>query len=212
MNFASAISASISSHKRKDPVARSTQGPRTTAEGLSSFHIGVLGHIPRTTRFSVKKRVVAVTRVGVLPLLPMAYIVSAQEAQEEQQRVPVFTDPIVGAWNCTIPPAGGAPAFNDIKNIHVGGTQSEIDDAAPPSQESPTVGTWARTGPLTYSQKAYQKTWTASGNFLGTFHYVGPMSLNAGLNQLSIEGTATLLDANGNVVTSFPFTASCNRL
>ncbi|HEV2224790.1 MAG TPA: hypothetical protein VGR84_17490 [Candidatus Acidoferrales bacterium] len=60
------------------------------------------------------------TRVGVFPLLPMAYIVSAQEAQEEQQRVPVFTDPIVGAWNCTIPPAGGAPAFNDIENIHVG--------------------------------------------------------------------------------------------
>lgn len=164
---------------------------------------------------SFKKRLVAVTCVGVFALLPVAYIVSAQEAASnnpEEERAPVFTDPIVGAWNCTIPPAGGAPAFNDIKNIHVGGTQSEIDDAAPPSQESPTVGTWARTGSLTYSQKAYQKTWTASGNFLGTFHYVGPMSLNADLNQLSIEGTATLFDANGNVVTSFPFTASCNRL
>jgi hypothetical protein len=161
---------------------------------------------------SFKKWVVAVTCVGVFALLPVAYIVSAQGEQKEHHGVPVFTDPIVGAWNCTIPPAGGAPAFNDIKNIHVGGTQSEIDDAAPPSQESPTVGTWARTGSLTYSQKAYQKSWDASGNFLGTFHYVGPMSLNDDLNQLSIEGTATLFDANGNVVTSFPFTASCNRL
>lgn len=170
---------------------------------------------------SFKKRLVAVTCVGVFALLPVAYIVSAQGAH---QRAPVFTDPIVGAWNCTIPAAGGAPAFNDIKNIHVGGTQSEIDDAAPPSQESPTVGTWASTvdgehfgwanesGPLTYSQKAYQKSWDANGNFLGTWHYVGPMSVNAALNQLSIEGTATLFDANGNVVTSFPFTASCNRL
>jgi len=136
----------------------------------------------------------------------------AQQREGERERAPVFTDPIVGAWNCTIPPAGGAPAFNDIKNIHVGGTQSEIDDLAPPSQESPTVGTWASTGPLTYSQKAYQKSWDANGNFLGTWHYLGPMSLNAALNQLSIEGTATLFDANGNVVTSFPFTASCNRL
>lgn len=167
---------------------------------------------------SFKKRVAAVMCVGVFALLPVVYIVGAQSIGEREQggaaqpRVPVFTDPIVGAWNCTIPPAGGAPAFNDIKNIHVGGTQSEIDDAAPPSQESPTVGTWVSTGPLTYSQKAYQKSWDANGNFLGTWHYLGPMSLNAASNELSIEGTATLFDANGNVVTSFPFTASCNRL
>ena len=161
---------------------------------------------------SFKKWMVAVTCVGVFALLPVAYIVSAQDEQGENHSVPVFTDPIVGAWNCTIPPAGGAPAFNDIKNIHVGGTQSEIDDAAPPSQESPTVGTWASTGPLTYSQKAYQKIWDATGVFQGTFHYVGPMALNAALNHLSIEGTATLFDANGNIITSFPFTASCSRL
>lgn len=167
---------------------------------------------------SFKKRVVAMMCVGVFALLPVAYIVSAQAENGQEvgkgahQRGPVFTDPIVGAWNCTIPAAGSAPAFNDIKNIHVGGTQSEIDDAAPPSQESPTVGTWSSTGPLTYSQKAYQKSWDASGSFLGTWHYLGPMSLNAALNQLSIEGTATLFDANGGVVTSFPFTASCNRL
>jgi len=156
-----------------------------------------------------KKRALAVVCAGVLALVPVGYLASAQEVQHA---TPVFTDPIVGAWNCTIPPAGGAPAFNDIKDIHVGGTQSEIDDAAPPSQESPTVGTWARTGSLTYSQKAYQKSWDANGNFLGTWHYLGPMSLNSALNQLSIEGTATLFDANGNVVTTFPFTASCNRL
>src|SRR5260370_23381361 len=158
---------------------------------------------------SFRKRVVAVTCVGLFALLAVAYIVGAEG---DHERRPVFTDPIVGAWNCTIPAAGGAPAFNDIKNIHVGGTQSEIDDAAPPSQESPTVGTWARTGPLTYSQKAYQKLWDANGNLLGTWHYLAPMSLNDALNQLSIEGTATFFDPNVNVATSFPFTASCNRL
>lgn len=156
-----------------------------------------------------KKRALAAACAGVLALLPVGYLASAQAVQHG---TPVFTDPIVGAWNCTIPSAGGAPAFNDIKNIHVGGTQSEIDDAAPPSQESPTVGTWASTEPLTYTQKAYQKSWDANGNFLGTWHYLGPMSLNSALNQLSIQGTATLFDANGNVVTTFPFTASCTRL
>jgi hypothetical protein len=158
---------------------------------------------------SLTKRFAALACVGISALFTAAYLGSAEEVQ---RTTPVFTDHIVGAWNCTIPPAGGAPAFNDIKNIHVGGTQSEIDDAAPPSQESPTVGTWIKTGPLTYSQKAYQKSWDANGNLLGTWHYLGPMSLNASLNQLSIQGTATLFDPNENVVTTFPFTASCNRL
>ena len=158
---------------------------------------------------SLQKRAFVLACAGVALLLPMRYVESTQVVQHG---TPVFTDPIVAAWNCTIPPAGGAPAFNDIKNIHAGGTQSEIDDAAPPSQESPTVGTWVSTGPLTYSQKAYQKSWDANGNFLGTWHYLGPMSLNAALNQLSIQGTATLFDGSGNVVTTFPFTASCNRL
>jgi hypothetical protein len=143
-------------------------------------------------------------------LLPVLYVRGEQVADHENK--PVFTDPIAGAWNCFIPPAGGAPGFNDIKNIHVGGTQSEIDNAAPPSQESPTVGTWTKTGPFTYSQKAYQMSWDPSGNFLGLWHYVGPMTLSPSLNDLSIEGTATLVDGNGNVVTSFPFTASCTRL
>lgn len=156
-----------------------------------------------------KKRAIALAIAGIVSLLPVAYL---RSADEDHHGTPVFTDPIVGAWNCTIPPAGGAPAFNDIKNIHVGGTQSEIDDAAPPSQESPTVGTWTKTGPLTYLQKAYQKSWDASGNLLGTWHYTGPMALNSNLSELSIEGIATLFDFNGNVVTSFPFTASCIRL
>ena len=152
--------------------------------------------------------------------LPVLYVHGAAHARAvllrgdvgERPEQPVFADPIAGAWNCSIPPAGGAPGFADIKNIHVGGTQSEIDDAAPPSQESPTVGTWTKTGPLTYSQKAYQMSWDPSGNFLGLWHYVGPMTLSPSLNELSIEGTATLVDGNGNVVTSFPFTASCTRL
>ena len=156
-----------------------------------------------------KKRAIALAIAGIVSLLPVAYLRSADEVEHGR---PVFTDPIAGAWNCTIPPAGGAPAFNDIKNIHVGGTQSEIDDAAPPSQESPTVGTWTKTGLLTYSQKAYQKSWDASGNLLGTWHYTGPMALNSSLSELSIEGIATLFDSNGNIVTSFPFTASCTRL
>lgn len=151
--------------------------------------------------------------VGVVALAAMTLppVQSLSAAGSDEQAV-LKTDPIVGAWNCLIPPAGGVRAFADIKNIHMGGTQSEIDNAAPPSQESPTVGTWTKTGTRTYSQKAYQQVWDASGNFVGTFHYTGPMRLTPSQNELNIQGTATLFDSNGQVATSFSFTAHCTRL
>src|SRR6516164_10762920 len=64
-----------------------------------------------------KKRAIALAIAGIVSLPPVAYLGSADEVEHGR---PVFTDPIVGAWNCTIPPAGGAPAFNDVKNIHCG--------------------------------------------------------------------------------------------
>jgi hypothetical protein len=164
--------------------------------------------------------IIVIGVAGFMALAPVNFLRS--NTNDFQPRI-VLTDPIVGSWNCLIPPAGGSAQFNDIKNIHVGGTQSEIDNAAPPSLESPTVGTWkhaddggnAGSGEkrsLSYRQDAYQMIWDPSGNFVGTFHYFGPMSLDPSLNTLNITGTATLVDANGNEITSFPFTASCSRL
>lgn len=171
------------------------------------------------SRMKLDKRMIIVVGVaGFMALVPVKFLRS--NTNDFQPRI-VLTDPIVGSWNCLIPPAGGAPQFNDIKNIHAGGTQSEIDNAAPPSLESPTVGTWKHvddagsdgTKPsLSYRQDAYQMIWDPSGAFVGTFHYFGPMSLDSSLSNLRITGTATLVDANGNEVTSFPFTAACSRL
>ena len=144
-----------------------------------------------------------------LALIPLECL----HAQEDRSdTTPAFRAAIVGSWTCQVPPAGGAPAFTVLKNIHVGGTESEIDNAAPPSQESPTVGTWVNTGRRTYSQNAYQMSWDPSGNFVGTWNYTGSMTLGLSLKQLSIQGTATLVDPNGNELTTFPFTASCTRL
>src|SRR5260370_21500795 len=96
-----------------------------------------------------KRLALAVIVVGVL--FPVKYLQSSDNAFH---RAVVFTDPITGDWNCVIPPAGGAPQLTVIKIIHVGGTESEIDNAAPPSQHRPTVSTSAKTEPLTYSQQA----------------------------------------------------------
>jgi len=156
-------------------------------------------------------RTSATMLAGVL-VMALVGVGKLQGEDRPSAQKPVFTDPIVGQWNCPIPPAGGAPGFTVIKNIHVGGTESEIDNAVPPSQESPTVGTWTKTGHLAYTQNAYQMSWDASGNFIGTWNYTGSMTVSSAHNTLNIQGLATLFDANGNVVTSFPFTASCTRL
>ena len=148
---------------------------------------------------------------GVL-VLALVGVGNLQGDDKPSGQKPVFTDPIVGQWNCPIPPAGGAPGFTVIKNIHVGGTESEIDNAAPPSQESPTVGTWTKTGRLAYTQNAYQMSWDGSGNFMGTWNYTGSMTVGSALNTLNIQGVATFVDASGNVQPSFTFTASCTRL
>ncbi len=165
-----------------------------------------MAHLNASARFIFGAAIFA-----TVALLPATSIVAAGN----DGPTTVKTDPIVGAWNCDIPAVPGfAPEVTDIKNIHVGGTQSEIDNAAPPSQESPTVGTWMKTGRRTYAQKAYQQIWDAKGNFLGTYHYAGPMTLTPSLNELNIVGTATFYDPSGMVVASqsFPFTAHCPRL
>src|SRR5260370_21611182 len=113
---------------------------------------------------SCKKRAIVMAIMGMVALLPVE---CAQAAEKGSHNGPVFTDPIVGAWNCMIPPAGGAPGFNDIKNVHVGGTQSEIDNAAPPSQESPTRRIWTNTEPPQTFQKPLHVSCDATGNTLG---------------------------------------------
>src|SRR5262249_5818481 len=90
-------------------------------------------------RRKLTKRLIVIGVAGVMALVPIRFL---RTNTDDFKRRVVVTDPIVGSWNCLIPPAGGAPQFNVIKNIHAGGTESEIDNAAPPSQESPTVGTW----------------------------------------------------------------------
>jgi hypothetical protein len=163
------------------------------------------------TEMKKSSRTRATMLAGVVAIALFA-LGSLWGADEPPAKKPVFTDPIVGQWNCPIPPAGGAPGFTVIKNIHVGGTESEIDNAVPPSQESPTVGTWTKTRHLAYTQNAYQMSWDASGNFIGTWNYTGSMTVRSTFNTLNIQGLATLFDANGNVLTSFPFAASCTRL
>ena len=120
-------------------------------------------------------------------------------------------DPITGTWNCIVPPAGGFPQVIVVKNIHADGTMIEIDNAVPPSQESPTVGNWVRTGPRTYVLSLQQLSFDPAGTFVGTFHYTNPLTMTTSRNNMSGTFDYTLVDAGGNVIATGSGNVNCTR-
>ena len=121
-------------------------------------------------------------------------------------------DPIVGTWTCKVPPAGGFPGFDVVKNFQVGGTIVEMDNAGPSSQETATLGNWKHTGKLTYGLVLQQFTYDLSGNFAGAYHITQPLTLDESLTTLEGSFQFDLVDANGNVLASGSGTVSCGRL
>ena len=124
------------------------------------------------------------------------------------------TDPIVGTWNCVVPahtsPCVAPGCFNVIKNFHAGGTMIEMDNLAPPSQESVVLGDWKPTGRLTYIAELEQFDF-AGGSFQGTFHYTTPIMLAHSHNSLTGSFHATEVDPYGNVTDLGSGTFSCTR-
>jgi hypothetical protein len=118
----------------------------------------------------------------------------------------VKADPIVGTWECS----GSPPPFIVIKNFNAGGTMMEIDNIT--TQESPTIGTWKRTGDLTYFLVARQITYDASGNFAGIFHYTQPLTMDSSHDTLEGTFDATLVDPDGNAIPQGSGEVSCKRM
>lgn len=154
--------------------------------------------------------------VWILPLAAtlvfLGGITLGGSAQRFVHPQPVMTDPIVGTWECTVPPGGGFPEVKVIKNIHADGTMLEIDNAAPPSLETPTVGDWKRTEWLTYEAQLRQMTFDAGGNFVGTFHYTNPLTMAPSLNNMQGSFDYQLIDPSGNEIASGSGIVSCTRL
>ncbi len=76
----------------------------------------------------------------------------------------------------------------------------EMDNLAPPSQESVVLGSWTRQelNKRTYAAELEQFDF-AGGSFQGTFHYSTPITLDRGLNKLTGSFHATEIDPFGNV-------------
>ena len=142
---------------------------------------------------NVSKKYLPVTIVALVAISILVAAVSRADQNSNSAFHPqvLISSPIIGTWECS----GGPPPFKVTKNFNAGGTMMEIDNISP--FESPTVGSWKQTSPLTFFLVARQFTYDPSGNFLGTFHYTQPLTMDSSRN--SIEGTfqATFVDPNG---------------
>lgn len=116
------------------------------------------------------------------------------------------SDVIVGTWECD----GAPPPFKVIKNFEAGGTMMEIDNIS--TQESPTIGSWKRTDELKYFLVARQFTYDTNGNWVGTFHYTQPLTMDPSRNKMAGTFHFELIDPNGNSISSGDGQVSCARM
>jgi hypothetical protein len=135
----------------------------------------------------------------------MAGLVSGAQAQSTPD------DPIVGTWIYTNTPDEGA-TFTEIETYAPGGSITAIDNFAPSSQETISVGPWRKIAPLKYVEDNYQFLYDANGNFTGTFIVHAEDDLSADFKTITGPPyTYVVLDPKGKVVDRGTGTSSAVR-
>jgi len=149
---------------------------------------------------------VTIVLVAVSSILATAVSRAGQNSNSDFHSQALLSSPIIGTWECS----GGPPPFKVTKNFNAGGTMMEIDNISP--FESPTIGSWKQTGPLTFFLVARQFIYDPSGNFLGTFHYTQPLTMDSSRNSIAGTFQATLVDPNGTESDGGSGEVNCARM
>jgi hypothetical protein len=112
-------------------------------------------------------------------------------------------DPIVGTWLVTVAAEDGSPSFTVFETYSAGGAVTAIDNQAPSSLETTSVGTWRKVGPRKYYETQWQMLYNPDGSFFGT--WIGEIEddLDAsGTKMPTGPFTYEILDAYGTVIDS----------
>lgn len=144
-----------------------------------------------------------------LAMLAMAPAALAQGAGPHQDSM--GPNPIVGTWKVVSPPSDGMPEVDAIKTFHSGGTLSVIDNAAPPSAETITLGSWKVLDDGSIEEVCEQYLFDSSGSFTGIMAVVGINTIDS-LGNLNGTASFTIFDPNRNVLATGTFTETGTRL
>src|ERR1700722_11217458 len=136
---------------------------------------------------------------AVVVLAALAASATAQEPAKSHKG----QDPIVGTWLVTVAAEEGTPSFTVFETYSASGAVTAIDNQAPSSQETTSVGWWRKVGPRKYYETQWQMIYNPDGSFFGT--WIGEIEddLDAsGTKTPSGPFTYTIVDAYGNVIDS----------
>jgi hypothetical protein len=140
---------------------------------------------------------------AALVLAALATGITASAPAEAQSKSHNSQDPIVGTWLVTVAAEDGSPSFTVFETYSASGAVTAIDNQAPSSLETTSVGTWRKVGPRKYYETQWQMLYNPDGSFFGT--WIGEIEddLDAsGTKMPSGPFTYTIVDAYGNVIDS----------
>jgi hypothetical protein len=112
---------------------------------------------------------------------------------------------IVGTWDVHVSARDcqtGAEirTFESLEHFHTGGTMLDASSGFAPSRQTPGIGVWSHLRGNTYSFSFKSFGFDASGNPTGWTIVRHEVTLNAGADEFTSEGTAEFYDANGNLL------------
>ena len=142
-------------------------------------------------------------RLGGVVLAGALVAASAGIAQAQRPAQSQSPDPIVGTWLITVAAEEGAPSFTVVEVYSADGTVTAIDNQAPSSQETASVGSWKKAGPRKYFEDQWQFLYNSDGSFFGT--WIGQIEDDmdaSGTRMPSGPFTYKIIDASGKVIDS----------
>jgi len=112
---------------------------------------------------------------------------------------------IVGTWEVHVSARScqtGAEVrtFESLEQFNTGGTMLDVTSGFAPGRQTPGTGVWRHLGGNTYSFSFKSFGFDVNGNFTGWTIVRHEVTLNAGGDEFTSEGTAEFYDASGNLL------------
>jgi hypothetical protein len=118
---------------------------------------------------------------------------------------------LAGTWTVTVNRPAPLPPFASLQVYTSRG--SMVESGSESVARSPQYAAWKRLGGREYAASGIVFRFDPqTGAFLGKYHINRTIDLAHDGQSFTFQGRATLYDANGNVVTSFPVGGSGQRL
>ena len=110
-------------------------------------------------------------------------------------------DSIVGLWSATFLLGNGPDVFDvGFQQWHLGGTETMVDNAVPPSLGNVCVGVWQQIAPRTYRLRHMTFNWDDQGRSTGTFLLVMTVVLDRHGRVYVGRYASDSFDLQGNVI------------